>query len=334
MNYLQTMKKIVLYIISLVCFVNCSLVQDKHSVLSSNRTAKTNDSIRDFNAIDKLELTDDVVKFVKSVNPKFAGQHHGDFKIHQTDSIYKNFKKCSVFKDWEIKNWEKIDLNNDGKTDLLFIAYWPNQYAQYAIIDSGNSIFDLVLISTKLNYCKLVKPIKIDKKTELLLYDYRTQIERTKKDSAIHYIDTLTYKFGSLIEKNRIKKQDYNIESINFNVRNHFSLEIDNQGNAYYNCPEKIFMNRLYENNYVGKSNKKIPIEKFDELEQILKYINVKDLLNTYEVDSSDHTTVILTIKFKDGSIKEITDYGSDGSYGLNAVYSKLTKIAIETDWK
>jgi hypothetical protein len=296
---------------------------------------KTNNNTSGFkNSIDDLKTTKEVVSFVKSLDLELNKKTFGQLQIKPTDTIAKDLPRCEVIKGWNIQNWEKTDVNNDGKTDLLFIAYWPYEYSQYAIVDLGNSNFEIMLISSELTYCKLVKPIKIDKKTELLLYDYRTQIERTKKGSAIHYVDTLTYKFGSFIEKNTSKKQDYNIESIKFNVRQHFSLEIDHQGNAYYNCPEKIFMNRLYENNYVGKSNKKIPIEKYNELEQLLNYINVKGLLNTYEIDSSDYTTVILTIKFKDGSIKEITDYGADGSYGLNAVYSKLTKIAAETNWK
>jgi hypothetical protein len=321
------MKKIIIYTLILFCFTNCIRLKRTDEIISEKASIKIN---RFKNSIDKLETDKEVVSFAKSINKKIFGK----LQIKPIDTIAKDLHKCEIIKAWNIQNWEKTDLNNDGKTDLLFIAYWPYQYTQYAIIDIGNSNFELVLISSELSYCKLVKPIKIDNKTELLLYDYKTALERIKKDGPMHCIDTLTYKFGSIIERNTTTKQHNNIEYINFNLRFNFSLKIDKQGNANYNCPEKIFMNRLYENNYVGNSNKKIPIEKFDELDQILKYINIKDLQDTYEVDSSDHTTVILTIKFEDGSIKEIRDYGADGSYGLNAVYSKLIKIATETDWK
>ncbi|CAM2872310.1 DUF6438 domain-containing protein [Flavobacterium frigoris] len=325
------MRKILIYNLLLLCFTNCIRLKQTNDAITEKTSINTN---RFKNNIDDLKTTKEVVAYVKSLNLELNKKTFGQLQIKSIDTVTKDLIRCEVIKGWNIQNWEKTDLNNDGKTDLIFIAYWPYQYSQYAIVDKGNSNFDLVLISNELNYCKLVKPIKIDKKTELLLYDFRTQIERTKNDSTIHFIDTLTYRFDSFVEKNPIKKRDYDIESIKFNMRYYFTLEIDSQENAYYNCPEKIFMNPLYENIYVGKSSKKIPIKKFNELEKLLKYIDVKNLSNMYEIDHTDYITTILTIKFKDGSIKEITDYGSDGSYGLNATYSKLIKIATETNWK
>ena len=63
-------------------------------------------------------------------------------------------------------------------------------------------------------------------------------------------------------------------------------------------------------------------------------YIRVKDLSNEYSINGYDFEEIYLKIKFHDGSFKEIKDYGFQGTFGLNSVYSKLIKIATETDWK
>ncbi len=53
-----------------------------------------------------------------------------------------------------------------------------------------------------------------------------------------------------------------------------------------------------------------------------------------YEVNYTDAPTVTLDIFFENGTVKKIKDYGLSGTYGLSAVYSKLTKLGTETEWE
>ncbi|PIF32361.1 hypothetical protein CLU81_2889 [Flavobacterium sp. 9] len=307
-------KSIVLYLF-IICFVSCV-------------------SAKNTNKIDNLKTTEDVVKFVKSINPDFAKENFGELQIKPTESIIKALNNCDLYKSWNIQNWQKIDLNNDGKTDLLFTGYWYSTYSQYAIVEVESGKYNLFNLAENLEYaCKIVKPIVVNHKNELLVNNYKTDDESISKRETIHYLDTLTYKFNAFIEINK-KVVNYDIESIKFILDNNFEIEVYNNQNAYYNCLNTFNASNLKGNFYKGESRKKIDVAYFNELEKMLEYINVKDLPNEYTLDGYDFPTVWLEIKFKDGSIKKIKDYGYQGTYGLNAIYDKMKKIALEIDWK
>ena len=113
-----------------------------------------------------------------------------------------------IFKNWKIKNWEKTDINNDGKTDLIFVSYWYS-YQTYSIIDNGNEKYDLHRLSKQLfDECEFFKPIKLNGKNYLKIIQKKKRIN-----------DTLTFKYNSFLELES-KKADYQIESV----------QIDKQG--------------------------------------------------------------------------------------------------------
>jgi hypothetical protein len=311
----RSMKKSIILYLGIICFVSCV-------------------SARNTNKIDNLKTTEDVVKFAKSIYPDFARNNFGELQIKSTNLIIQELKKCDLYKSWNIKNWQKIDINNDGKTDLLFTAYWYSNYSQYAIVESESGEYNLFNLSQNLEYaCKIVKPIVVNNRNELMIYNYKTNSEYVLQDKIIHFVDTLTYKFNSFIEISK-KNVTYDIEYIKYTSHNNFEIEIDNNENAYYRCLNVFNISNLKGDFYKGESRKKISPSYFKEMKNILEYINVQDLSNEYTIDGYDFSTAFLEIKFKDGSIKKIKDYGYQGTYGLNAVYSKLTKIALETIWQ
>lgn len=323
------MKK-VLYLVVMSQFL-CSCVLSKKKNLDPSKEFLVKNGA---NKIDNLKTIEDVVKFAKFINPDFARENFGELQIKSTDLIIKELNNCNLYQTWNVQNWQKIDLNNDGKTDLLFTAYWYSSFHQYAILESGLNQYELFNLSNNIDFaCKIVKPIVINNKNELLVNNHKTDVETVSEQRATNFIDTLTYKFNSFVEMNN-KVINYDIKSIKFISDKDFEIEIDNNQNAHYTCLNILNVSNLKGNYYKGESRKKIDKSIFEKIKELLEYINVQDLQNEYTLDGYDFSTVWLEIKFKNGSVKKIKDYGYQGTYGLNAAYNKMKKIALETDWK
>jgi hypothetical protein len=306
-------KSIILYLI--ICFSSCV-------------------SAKNTNKIDNLKTTEDVIRFAKSIYPDFAKDNVGELKIKSTELIIEELRNCDLYKSWNIQNWQKIDINNDGKTDLLFTGYWYSTYSQYAIVEGEPDKYTLFNLSYNIDYaCKILKPVVVNNRNELQVNNYKIEIKNVSEEKVIHFTDTLTFKFNSFIEINK-KKANYNIEYIKYILENNFEIEIDKDQNAHYSCLDSLNVSNMKGNFYKGESRKKIAKAHFNEIKKLLEYMNAQDLPNEYTLDGYDFSTVWLEIKFKDGSVKKIRDYGYQGTYGLNAVYDKMKKIALETDWK
>ena len=268
------------------------------------------------------------------MNPNFAKDKYGRFEVKSTDSIAKYLNCNGIFKSWDIKNWEKADITNDGLTDLVFVAYWYN-YISYAFIDTGNNNFRLIRFSKNpFGPCELIKPIKVGSGNCLKIFR-KTVVPDTSHKERLRYkdvliIDTLIFKFDSFIERSQLDNLNNEIESIELNTGHCFgscpvfSLQLARNGRANYEgiayMPQK------------GKSSKRLPQKYFKELTDLATYIDVKKLNDNYAVTWTDDQTATLTLIFKDQSRKVIVDYGKQGTFGLSAIYSKLMEIALQ--WK
>lgn len=283
------------------------------------------------NTIDDLKSDEDVKSFVVNVYPKFLSDKYTKFKIESTDTLAKYLDCDKVFEDWKMKNWEISDVNNDGINDLLFIYKWYN-YTQCLIL--GNKTNNYKLITLSRNYyedCEFAKSIKIKSKFYLKTYQRKNIYDTNSNEFKYQkFIDTLIIKDNELIELNK-KPARLEIKSIKFNTSYCFG-----------SCPVfELYILKDGNSKFTGKDNvpckgnftKKLDSKAINELSYLINYINVNNLKNNYSVDWTDSQTVILTIEFKNGMRKEITDYGAQGNYGLSSLYLKLFKIAQEIDW-
>jgi hypothetical protein len=62
--------------------------------------------------------------------------------------------------------------------------------------------------------------------------------------------------------------------------------------------------------------------------------MNLKSLQDNYRVPWTDDQTSWLKIKFNDGSVKEIQDYGLRGSFGLRLLYNIFFDLRSSENWK
>lgn len=288
------------------------------------------------NKIDELKTNKDVETFIKTVAPEFVRKvwknfDRGNFRIVSTDSIYAKLNCQKIFNQSEINNWEKVDINNDGLTDLLFIPHYYG-YSQYAIIDEGNNNFKLTRFNIDFDICEYVKPIKVRGKNELRIRKVNLPFHFDDNIEKYTEVDTLTYKYDSFIELNYKVNIDNKIKSVEIKTNYClgtcpvFKLTINKNGVAEFDGEEFT--------KFKGKSKKQFDPKKINEIFDLLNYIEIKKLKDYYEVNYTDASTATLEIFFEDGSIKKIKDYGLSGTYGLSALYSKLTKLGTETEWE
>ncbi|MBS7787021.1 hypothetical protein KIH23_06905 [Flavobacterium sp. CYK-55] len=289
------------------------------------------------NKIDELKTDKDVEDFIKIVAPEFVKKiwkdyDRGNFRIVSTDTIYANLKCQKVFNKSEINNWEKVDINNDGLTDLLFIPHYYG-YSQYIIIDEGNNNFNLTRFIIDFDICEYVKPIKVNRENQLKIRKVNRLSFGTISSSEPYIaIDTLTYKFNSFIEFNSKKITQDRVKLIK--VKTSYCLGLCPSFELEINYDGHMVFNGLGYTNFIGKSTSNAELKKIQEIEDLINYIDLKNLKDNYSVSWTDSQTIYLEIEFQDGFSKKITDYGLIGTYGLNSLYSKLIDIGTKTNWK
>ncbi|HVT86969.1 MAG TPA: DUF6438 domain-containing protein [Chitinophagaceae bacterium] len=286
------------------------------------------------NRIDSLKTDDDVVAFLKSINPDFRSDKYKQIELHSTEQVRKDLDCDGISSQWQIQNWEKADFNGDGRTDLLVLLYWYD-YGVYSVIDNGDGTFKFLTLSYNIyEKCELAK-VFLQYDQQLLLYyqkvQKQVQVKNNRGYKSVPEIDTLIYQYGGFVERNR-HPSDYAIDSIEYRTSACFgscpvfSIVMDKNGNAEYDA-------EVY-NSKRGKFTAVVKKENFNDIVGLINYISVKELDNNYKVSWTDDQTCWLRIRFSDGSIKEISDYGLKGTFGLRLLYSLFFDLRNSQDWK
>lgn len=105
-----------------------------------------------------------------------------------------------------------------------------------------------------------------------------------------------------------------------------FSIKIDKDRNAVYEA-------KTY-NPKQGKFSASLEYDKSEAIFDLLNYLDVKKLNDTYSVSWTDDQTCWLRVKFSDGTVKEIRDYGLKGTFGLRLLYSVFLDLRNNQEWK
>ena len=75
--------------------------------------------------------------------------------------------------------------------------------------------------------------------------------------------------------------------------------------------------------------------ENFRKLIQLLNAADLKSLKSEYKNKNvSDLPTAYLRIKYVDGTVKNIEDYGKNGTPKLDEIYQFMENLRFEEDWK
>lgn len=241
---------------------------------------------------------------------------------------------------------KKIDLDANGTIDLV-VDYFADLII---VLDNGNNKYqELKDIKYSMDFLSLIehkgKPFFIRKiqmptydtkySNEIIALDKSGKVEEqtSKKDniiteSGIQYkVDTLEVKYGSLLELTKNVKNEINtIKEIHFKATSCFGscpvfeLKLTSDGNLEYIGKQHT--------NFIGRKNIKLNPEKVTTLFGIIQYTNVKKLKDRYAVNATDYPSGILKVFFENGEVKEIYDYGRQGTYNLEVIYDKFMHIS------
>lgn len=263
------------------------------------------------NAIDAIETTDDLEKFISKKIPR---------KIRKSIFIDNPYPQTATT---EMKAFYKVDLDNNGLTDLVI-----NGYGLYAITDSGNNNYKVVIIGSGgfTSYKYTLKNI-IDKPIAKVVVRKKSDFN----DSVVFPADTLVYKFNRFIKYNP-KPEDLSITEIKFSASECFGpcpvfeIEINSDLTVKYNA---VKCNKI-EGNFTSH----IDNASLQEINAIVKYIDPFTLKDKYEVGWTCDQTVTLEIKYSNGKTKIIEDYGAEGTFGLNILYDKLFALRNKLEWQ
>jgi len=281
------------------------------------------------NSIDSILNDNDVLTFLKRIDKRFTSDKYRQLKIFPTDTIRQRLNCDSIAEKWNINNWEKIDFNGDNKTDLIVTTFWYN-FDVFVAIDKGDNTYQLIQLSNIISRnCEIGKPIKINSEQLLLFFRIRNEYdEDAEKNFSFKLksrIDTLVYKFGGFIEKQKttvlydISEIEYHTLSSWTGISPIFKLKISSTGKATF---EAISENskKVIPPRSTNKDNVKSIVD-------LVQYINIKTLRNKYSVAWSDDTTMYIKITFRDGTVKQIEDYGLTGTFGLRQLYQLLLML-------
>ena len=257
--------------------------------------------------IDDLKTASDVNQFLMKVDPKYAEELSLD-----TKEVPKTEFGANTF--------HKVDLDGDGKTDLIVegkYLFAVTASRKIFMIDKGS--FDwhkFTLVKTEKNGAEnilYVRPIKNE----------RFSFPMSGNDL------TLVFKFGGFIEFNP-KPDHLKFESITFSTSGCFgscpifTLNIRANRRATYQAKQY--------NPEDGKFSGTIDAADYNRLEELINYMGLGSLKTEYSVPWTDDQGSTLSISY-DGTTKKISDYGMIGTYGLENLYDNLSKLRTSQKW-
>lgn len=331
--------KVLNFFIVLILFISC----EKKDVFVKTKIIKSE--------IDNLNSIKEIEKFIQKKDTnykKFELRNIQDFNRDNRDSLNKILAKKVNVKN----NFTKVDFDNNGLTDLLAIG------DNYSCLTSGkkgkeiscdfstivlmnfNNKFKIIDINKSRFYPIVPKVEYENSKPFLIIYSPKTIVNRFKtpeKESKTK----LTFKFGDFIEYNE-NPEKHNIEKIEYSTSGCygscpvFKLEINNDKSAIFIAQHFNFDDDIdnYPDKEEGKFKTIISREKFNELNEIINYVDFVNLKNSYSVNWTDDQSSTLKITYDNGKTKTIGDYGLIGTYGLKRVYEMLFDIRKNQKWK
>ena len=282
--------------------------------------------------IDSIKTTQEIKNLIFEIDNQYI-----DFKVSDTikfsEDYYFDNKKCQKYcESLKPKSYSKADFDNNGQTDLLVVGKWNGGHSVLCILNLEKNKYEIIQI-TRRSFEDCTFPIVDNNKINYYHETYRNRYN--KNDSIKLERKVLLYQFGDFIEEN-INPTKHNIEKIEYRTSQcfgacpAFSLEINADKTASWSAAR---FNRIDKKELEGTFNTTISQDKFDDLVNLLNYIDFEKLKDKYAVNWTDDQTCYLKITYDNGKTKSIQDYGLLGTYGLDRIYQLLFELRENQKW-
>lgn len=242
--------------------------------------------------------------------------------------------------------WTKTDFDNNGYTDLLVIERSTDNRGRFAndgrnifcIMDSGHNHLYIRKLARGHSGGVYARSTIMDNAPVVLWYNYVAS--DSDPGGRRMSVDTLVFKFGEFVERYK-SPVTHAITSIQLDAIEGlhalpYSITVQSDGIASYHP----ILNNL--DNTLQNTNKLIMLRINDSifyrLASLLNYIGfenidlrtINDINHRNWFDAGDCT---LTITYDGGKIKEIHDYGMDGSFALRHLYRIFSDLKDNQNW-
>lgn len=302
--------------------------------------------------VDRLESVKAIEDFIRKLDTNYR-----KFELKAINGFNRGYAADSIMKivarNLGInKSFYKYDLDGNGFTDIL--AFGDNHtcgtyngkesiscdYTVLAVMGMKNR-YIIREVNTRDYDDEIVPRIIPNYRTPLLkVYDYNRVIwqnEIVKDTSSM----LLIYRNNTFIEYNA-NPIDNNIKKIEFVTSGCFGscpvfqLTINKGRPSYFIAKYFNFTNDMdnYTPDEEGFFKTAISAEKYHEIVDLLNYLDFKNLNENYTIMATDNPGCYLKITYGNGKIKQIDDYGMQGTYGLIKVYELLSDLRFNQEWK
>ena len=279
------------------------------------------------------DLNKVINKTAKKIEPRLK-----DLLI-DTHLVYRDSVERKIADSLHVKMWQKTDFNNDGQTDLLVYGHNGSALLLAVISDKDNYKIDYLTLSySPPVYYPVIK--KDVWETSLLLYSRRENEDTNIVNgdvvwhgAAPHKLSCLKliYQYNSFIESNP-NPVKHTIQNISYSTDGGFgtcpiyNLTINSKREA-------IYQPKMYCGD-TGTFYLTIDTASYNQIIELLNATNFPALSDKYAVEWTDDDTCYLAVSYDNGKEKKIEDYGKQGTYGLSALYSELSKLRKTQKWK
>lgn len=276
------------------------------------------------NYIDSIHNTQQITDLISKIDERYK-----EFEIN--DKLKFTDKECQNLSDsLKVQPWTKADFDNNGLTDILVIGNWYD-HSVICILDKEGK-YEINRI-TRRSFQDCTFPIVENNKIK---YYFQSEPERGNLDEPRKLKQiTLIYKFGDFIEENQTSS-NHKIEKIEYSTTGCygtcpiFKLTINSDKTAKWNAE---MYNKINNKEISGNFNSKITEDKYNDIVNLLNYVDFETLKDNYAVGWTDDQSSTLKITYDNGKVKSIEDYGLIGTYGLDRIYQLLFELRENQKW-
>lgn len=276
------------------------------------------------NYIDKIKNAGQITRLLSRTDKRYK-------KFEPNEGLFFIVDKCRKISDsLHVQPWAKADFDNNGLTDLLVVGNLFD-HAVLCILDKGGS-YEIKSL-TRRHFQDCTFPVLEGNKIRYYVEPVPEWGKRPKAPEMEQRV--LVYRFGDFIEENpapanhSIEKIEYTT-SMCFGSCPVFGITIHPDRRASWNAE---MYNKIKNKTLSGTFTAKITEDKYNDILNLLNYMDFENLRDSYSVNWTDDQSCTLKITYDNGKVKSISDYGLVGTFGLNRVYQLLFALRENQSW-